>query len=62
MDTDIIKKIEKENYKKRPDVKVGDTVKLSLKVKEGGKERTQVFEGVVIAITIASIIEPDKFD
>lgn len=51
MDNNILKKIEEDSYKKRPDVKVGDTVKLSLKVKEGGKERTQVFEGVVIAIT-----------
>lgn len=29
---------------------VGDRVKVSLKIKEGGKERTQVFEGFVIAI------------
>jgi large subunit ribosomal protein L19 len=50
MNTDIIKKVEEGFYKKRPDVKVGDTVKLHLKVKEGKKERIQIFEGVVIAI------------
>jgi large subunit ribosomal protein L19 len=50
MDTDVIKKVEETFYKKRPDVRVGDTVKLHLKVIEGEKERTQIFEGVVIAI------------
>ena len=50
MDTNVIKKVEESFYKKRPDVRVGDTVKLHLKVKEGQKERTQIFEGVVIAL------------
>lgn len=50
MDSKIIKKIEEGSIKKRPDVKVGDTVKLHLKIKEGAKERIQVFEGVVISI------------
>lgn len=50
MDTNVIKKVEESFYKKRPDVRVGDTVRLHLKIKEAGKERTQVFEGVVIAI------------
>jgi large subunit ribosomal protein L19 len=50
MDTNVIKKVEESFYKKRPDVRVGDTVKLHLKVKEGEKERTQIFEGVIIAI------------
>jgi len=50
MDTNVIKKVEESFYKKRPDVRVGDTVKLHLKVKEGGKERVQIFEGVIIAI------------
>lgn len=50
MDNNIMKKIEESSFKKRPDMKVGDTVKMSLKVKEGAKERTQIFQGVVIAI------------
>ena len=36
----------KENH---PEVAIGDTVKVHLKVKEGNRERIQVFEGTVIA-------------
>ena len=50
MNTVIIKKIEEEFYKKRPDVRVGDTVKLHLRIKEEKKSRLQIFEGVVLAI------------
>ena len=50
MNSNITKSIEKDQYKKRPDVRVGDTVKLHLKIKEGNKERIQVFQGVVIGI------------
>ncbi len=50
MDTKIFEKIEKDQYKKRPDIKVGDTVKMSLKIKEHNKERVQIFQGVVIGI------------
>lgn len=32
------------------DFQAGDVVKIHLKIKEGGKERVQVFEGIVIAI------------
>ena len=32
-----------------PQIKVGDTVKLHQKIKEGDKERIQIFEGIVIA-------------
>lgn len=32
-----------------PDIRPGDTVRVHQKVKEGDKERTQVFEGLVIA-------------
>ena len=31
-----------------PSLEVGDTVKVFVKIKEGGKERTQGYEGVVI--------------
>ena len=33
-----------------PDFRVGDTVKVNVKIKEGNKERIQAYEGIVIAI------------
>lgn len=36
--------------KEIPDLHSGDVVKVHLKIKEGGKERVQMFEGLVIAI------------
>ncbi|MCD4811795.1 50S ribosomal protein L19 [bacterium] len=50
MDSTMLKSVEESQYKKRPDVRVGDTVKLHMKIREGSKERVQIFEGVVIAI------------
>jgi large subunit ribosomal protein L19 len=46
---EILKEVEKEYLKERPDFSVGDTVRVHAIVKEGGKERVQVFEGIVIA-------------
>ena len=34
---------------KKPQVRIGDTVRVHVKVKEGSRERIQVFEGTVIA-------------
>lgn len=46
---DIIKSIEHEQMKNTiPDLKVGDTVRVHQKIKEGNRERIQVFEGIVI--------------
>ena len=46
---DIIKKIEAEQLKETvPEFHVGDTVKVYGKIKEGNRERIQVFEGTVI--------------
>ncbi|MCM1496942.1 MAG: 50S ribosomal protein L19 [Clostridium sp.] len=46
---DIIKNIEAAQMKAEvPEFNVGDTVKVSAKVKEGNRERIQVFEGIVI--------------
>ncbi|SHI04893.1 50S ribosomal protein L19 [Sporanaerobacter acetigenes] len=46
---DIIKMIEDEQIKKDiPEFNVGDTVQVHYKVKEGTRERIQVFEGTVI--------------
>jgi len=46
---EILKEVEKEYLKERADFSVGDTVRVHAIVKEGGKERVQVFEGIVIA-------------
>lgn len=45
----IIAELEKEQMKQDlPDVEPGDAVKVFVRIKEGNKERTQAFEGVVI--------------
>ena len=51
MDTTVFNKVEASQLKKRPAIKVGDTVKLHLKIKEGEKERVQIFEGFIIAMS-----------
>ena len=46
---DIIKSIEHEQLKNKiPDLKVGNTVRVHVKIKEWNKERIQVFEGIII--------------
>ena len=46
---DIIKSIEHEQLKSKiPMLKVGDTVKVHVKIKEGNRERIRVFEGIII--------------
>ena len=46
---DIIKSIEAEQLKENaPEFHVGDTVRVSAKIKEGNRERIQVFEGTVL--------------
>lgn len=46
---DIIKSIEHEQLKNTiPELKVGDTVRVHQKIKEGNRERIQVFEGIII--------------
>ena len=47
--SDIIKEIEQEQLKESvPEFAIGDTVKVYGKIKEGNRERIQVFEGTVI--------------
>lgn len=53
--------------KKNPDIRPGDTIKVYQKIKEGDKERIQIFEGLVIArkhgkginatITVRKVVE-----
>ena len=46
---EIIKKIEAEQLKENaPEINVGDTVRVHAKIKEGNRERIQVFEGTVL--------------
>ncbi len=47
----LVEQIEAEQKKEVPSLKAGQTVRVHVKVVEGDKERTQVFEGVVIAIS-----------
>ncbi len=54
----LIDIIEKENLKANvPEFDIGDTVRVSVKIIEGNKERIQVFEGVVIARKNGSVRE-----
>ena len=41
---------EKSQMTDRPDMKSGDTVRVHVKVREGDKERIQIFEGIVIGM------------
>ena len=47
---DLIKELNKETLKNEvAKVDIGDTVRVHIKVKEGSRERIQIFEGIVIA-------------
>ena len=48
--SNLIKEFEREQLKNQiPEIYVGDTVKVGVKITEGNKERVQPYEGVVIA-------------
>jgi len=52
MTANLIQKIEREQMRLDiPDFDAGDTVKVHVKIREGEKERVQVFQGVVIKKT-----------
>lgn len=47
---DLVKAIEQDSLRNSfPEVSIGDYVKVHLKIKEGARERIQIFEGSVIA-------------
>ena len=55
---DLIKELNKERLEAEvTPVKVGDTVRVHVKVKEGSRERIQVFKGTVIAKKHGGITE-----
>jgi large subunit ribosomal protein L19 len=47
---DAIDVVEKQQLADRPAMKSGDTVRVHVRVREGDKERIQVFEGIVIGL------------
>lgn len=50
MNHTVLQEVEEPYLKKDlPDFRPGDTVRVHVRVVEGGKERIQIFEGVVIA-------------
>lgn len=51
MSQELIREVEKAYFKtKLPSLLPGATVRMHVKIIEGGKERTQVFEGVILRI------------
>ncbi len=56
MSQQLIQELTKEQIRTDiPDLKIGDTVKVAVKIVEGGKERIQAYEGVVIRLKGAGI-------
>ncbi|MGE5655992.1 MAG: 50S ribosomal protein L19 [Actinomycetota bacterium] len=49
IETEEINRLKEELKKNIPEIHVGDTVKVGVKIQEGGKERIQPYEGTVIA-------------
>jgi large subunit ribosomal protein L19 len=45
-----IETVERAHLTKRPAMRSGDTVRVHVKVREGDKERIQIFEGMVIGL------------
>lgn len=47
---DLVKALNSQYMKEElPEIRVGDTVRVHVRIKEGARERIQVFEGIVIA-------------
>ena len=56
--SEIIKNIEAEQLKAEvPEFHVGDTVRVYGKIKEGNRERIQVFEGVVLENRVEATVQ-----
>ena len=48
---DLVKTLSEQYMKPElPELNVGDTVRVTVRVKEGNRERTQAFEGTIIAM------------
>ncbi len=53
---DLVKVLAEQQIKTDlPELKIGDTVKVHAKIKEGNRERIQIFEGTIIAMKHSGI-------
>jgi len=57
LETEEIERVKVELNKVLPEIYVGDTVRVGVKIKEGSKERVQPYEGTVIAMRNGGINE-----
>ncbi|HBK97464.1 MAG: 50S ribosomal protein L19 [Microcoleus sp.] len=57
LETEEIERVKVELSKVLPEIYVGDTVRVGVKIKEGNKERVQPYEGTVIAMRNGGINE-----
>lgn len=56
--SEIIRQLEKEQLKKNvADVRVGDSVKVHYKIREGNKDRVQIFQGLVIGTSAGKSLQ-----
>ena len=55
---DLVKALDSQYMKEElPEIRVGDTVRVHVQIKEGSRERIQVFEGTVIALKHGGVQE-----
>jgi len=47
--TTLLETFDREQFKDLPELRPGDTIEVHQKIKEGDKERIQIFEGIIIA-------------
>jgi len=57
IETEEINRVKQELNKVLPEIYVGDTVRVGVRIKEGNKERVQPYEGTVIAMRNGGINE-----
>ncbi|MBD1814768.1 MULTISPECIES: 50S ribosomal protein L19 [Microcoleus] len=57
IETEEINRVKQELNKQLPEIYVGDTVRVGVKIREGNKERVQPYEGTVIAMRNGGINE-----